>query len=168
MKVTKRKIWVLAILACAQIVAFTLYLTLFRRSGNEVVVHVVNSVNNRPSSNVTVRVYVLYNTPVISSFHWLPKSLRQRVATNSFKVLDGTFRIPRISRSSSLSLVMLRLHGEGYSREVIYDRTGFRRGVGFPPGRGVRPIPTEVWTRDGVILEMKDGSITILIDPNWY
>ena len=84
---------------------------------------------------------------------------------NSFETVDGSFRIPRISRSSSLSLVIVTMRGEEFFCEVVYDRTGFRRGMGFAPGRGVRPIPPGVWTKDGAILEMKDGSITILIDP---
>ncbi len=153
---TKRKIYFLAILACAQVAAFIWY----RAESDHLLIRVLNSRTREPVTNLVIKILTFRTVPILSSFKNLPRSMRQAITTNTLELADGTFRLPRISRTSRVSLVSgIFQSGEFYPFGFTYSRWGF-----LPMSGG--DAPTKLWSEHGKITEGgEDGSRTIAIDP---
>ncbi len=152
---TKRKIYFLAILACAQVAAFVWY----RAGRDELVIHVVNSRTGAPATNLVVKLLYARNVPVLSSFNSLPRSMRQRMVTNTFELTDGGFRLSRLSRTSTVLIAGVFQGKEFYPFGFTYSRLGF-----LPMSGG--DAPTTLWSEHGKIVHSGErAALTILIDP---
>ena len=144
MRLTKRRIWILGIIAAAAVLTPTL--TRYLAPSRILTVQLIDERSGERVTNVTVTVRELYEVPLVSSLKFIPVSQRFRFSNRVVHADRGEFEMKRLSGRGALvsQSVSLAFNGEQPSiPHLLYTKEGIIQQFRYVPD-GVSRAPENV------------------------